>query len=162
DCTARRTLPCVAGAYRPGGMALRRLRFRWAAAALALLVLGTIAAVERADVVAQWRALVVLTVTLHAPGLTTAVDAVTGTPALRAPPPRRAPAHRRQPRRRPKPSGDRLRQRRDPRRAARDARRPAGARAGAGGLRRGRPGSAGAAGRRDHHAHPRRHAAGHR
>ena len=60
----------------------RRVRRRWPVAALVLLLLGALAVSQRDHLVAQWRALVVLSVSLHTPLLTRVADDLTAAPAI--------------------------------------------------------------------------------
>jgi hypothetical protein len=63
--------------------ARRRVRRRWPVTALVLLLLVAIALGQRDQIVAQWRALVVLSVSLKAPVLTRVADDLTAAPVIR-------------------------------------------------------------------------------
>jgi hypothetical protein len=62
--------------------ARRRVRRRWTVAALVLLLLVALAIDQRAQAVAQWRALVVLSVSLQTPVVTRVADDLTAAPVI--------------------------------------------------------------------------------
>jgi dienelactone hydrolase len=64
-------------------MRSRRIRYRWPAAALVLLMAGAVVIGCRGLMVAQWRALVVLSVSLNTPVVTETADGLTDAPAVR-------------------------------------------------------------------------------